>query len=214
MIWCRMTSSATVLPLGRPQASTVLGSDGLPRRAFTADDVRRMTEAGILGEDDPFELIGGELIQVAAKGFKHDRVRDLLARRIIAAVDERINVSVEGTLQVGSRSLIEPDILVHRLADAAASDDGYKVVAGKRVLLAVEVAVSSMPYDRRAKAELYARHGVEEYWIVDVNGATTLVHSGPGAAGYGEIIAVPASDLLVPLSRELGGVSIRLSDLL
>jgi Uma2 family endonuclease len=50
-------------------------ADGLPRREFTVEDIRRMTEAGILREDENFELVEGEIVVMAAKGIAHERIK-------------------------------------------------------------------------------------------------------------------------------------------
>lgn len=191
----------------------VPGPDGLNRRAFSAGDVRRMTEAGILGEDDPFELVDGELIETAAKGFAHDRIRDELARILIVGTDAPIGVSVEATLQLDPRTLIEPDLLVHRRTDALPSIEGYKVVEGARVLLAVEISASSLAYDRRRKAVLYAAHGVSDYWVVDVNDLRTFVHRDPRGGTYHDVADVPADAELRPAAPDLAHIRIRLGDL-
>ena len=62
--------------------------------------------------------------------------------------------------------------------------------------LAIEVAWSSLVYDRRLKARLYARHRVEEYWVVDANERTTFVHTGPGEDGWGAIVERGANETL------------------
>jgi Uma2 family endonuclease len=121
-----------------------------------------MIKTGILGEDDPFELVPGELIELAAKGFAHDRIRDPVARELILGAGRAVGVSVGGTLQIDSQTLLDPDILVHPDRDAAPSAEGYKVVPGPAVLLALEVSASSLAYDRRRKAALYSSYGIAE----------------------------------------------------
>lgn len=192
----------------------VEGPDGIRRRAFSADDVRRMTEIGILGENDPFELVDGELIAMAAKGFAHDRLRDALTGLIFRATSGDLIVSVEGTLQLDDLTLLEPELLVYREGDAAPSAQGYKMVPGRQVLLAVEISVSSLAYDRRRKASRYAAYGIGEYWVIDVSGARTFVHTEPGSGAYRVVRESPATDLLVPQAGDLAHLRIRLADLL
>ncbi len=192
---------------------TVRGADGLNRRAFSADDIRRMTEIGILGENDPFELIDGELIEMAAKGYAHDRIRDEIARSLILGLDQSFGVSVEGTLQLDPQTLVEPDVLVYRKTDAFASPEGYRIVPAPKVLLAIEISVSSLAFDRRRKAALYATHGVPEYWVIDVNGLRTFVHSDPSGSAFGSLREMSADAELRPASPDLGGYAVRLADL-
>lgn len=192
----------------------VQGADGLNRRAFSADDVRRMTEAGILGENDPFELVDGELIEMAAKGFAHDRIKMGIAGELFAAIDRRaIYVAIECTLRLEPRTLVEPDVMVCRQASIRRSQEGYVEVSGGDVLLLVEVADLSLRYDRRRKASLYAAQGVADYWIVDLNASQVLVHRDPSPSGYRDTRPADASSRLRPLAAELAGFSLRLADL-
>lgn len=189
-------------------------ADGLHRRAFSADDLRRMTEAGILGEEESVELLDGELIEMSPKGHRHDWVRDKLTRALFSALGDEMMVSAEGTLQLDAMTLVEPDILVFREHDAFPSADGYKIVPGPKVLLPIEIADTSLAYDRRQKASLYAAHGVPEYWIIDLRTPQTLVHRRPGGGGYQEMREAPAEQRLTASAAELAGFAMTLSDLL
>jgi len=85
-------------------------------------------------------------------------------------------------------------------------------VKGGDVLLAVEVAGSSMPYDRGLKARIYARHDVAELWVVDTSTRVTWVHQRPDADGnWGSVEKIPAGSALSPLA--LAELSIRMADL-
>ena len=66
--------------------------EGFPRRAFTVDDISRMIEAGILHEDERFELIEGEIVMMAAKGIAHERIKSALIVAIVRALPERLTV--------------------------------------------------------------------------------------------------------------------------
>lgn len=196
-----------------PSIEVVPGPDGLNRRAFSADDVRRMTEAGILGEDDPFELVDGELIEMSAKGFAHERAKNAIARLISRRLDDVFYVAVESTLRLDERTLLEPDIMVCRQDAIRRSTEGYVEVAGRDILLLIEVADSSLRYDKVRKAGRYAAHGVAEYWIADLNASQMLVHREPGHDGYGEVRQAPATEAVRPLAPALAAVAIRLADL-
>ena len=79
------------------------------------------------------------------------------------------------------------------------------------MLLAIEVADSSLAYDRGRKIGVYAAFGVREVWVIDAKRATTWLHRRLGAEGYGEIREAMTSELLTPvLAKEL---AVRLSDL-
>lgn len=187
--------------------------DALTHRPLSADDVRRMVEAGILDEDERVELVEGVLIEMAAKGFAHDRIKSLLATLLARATSPDILIAVESTLQVSPMTLLEPDILVYPKRAAVPSPERFATVAGADVLLAIEVASSSLAYDRGRKARLYARHGVPEYWVVDVDERRAFVHAGPTGEGWERVEEHDPTVLLRPLSPALSAFAVRLAAL-
>ena len=148
-----------------------------PVRPLTADEVLRMVEAGILGEDRRVELLHGVLTQVSPKSPQHVAIKARIARWLDAAVP-RYAVRIEDPLVVPDRtSLPEPDIAVVDPGDyLEAHPDG--------ALLVVEVAWSSLEIDTEIKPELYAAAGVPDYWVVDVAAKRVHVFRGPGGDGY------------------------------
>lgn len=188
-------------------------SDGLAPRTFDADEVRRMVEAGILDEDERIELVEGELVAMAAKGFAHDRVKNEVVRLCNRVLPDDVYVAVESTLRLERTTLLEPDILVARERDLERSPEGFATVAGPRVLLAIEIAASSLSYDRGRKADLYARFGVPEYWVIDANERVAWVHAEPDEGSYGKVVAVGRADVLRPRARELAGLAVDLAKL-
>ncbi len=78
----------------------VMPDSPLPRR-FTTGDLRSMLAAGILREDERVELLDGELVEMAAKGFAHDVVKNALMRRLVRALPDSIYLGIESTLQLG-----------------------------------------------------------------------------------------------------------------
>jgi Uma2 family endonuclease len=187
--------------------------DGIARRAFTAEDVRRMVEAGILDEGERVELIEGELTEMPPKGFAHDRVKNALVRRLSRTLPDDIYVATESTLQLGPTFLLEPDILVARGAGVTASPQGFATLLAPGALLVIEVAVSSAAYDRDRKARIYAAHGVPEYWVLDLNELKAIVHRTPGADGYADVVTRDANEPLHPVALELSGFSVHLDEL-
>lgn len=79
------------------------------------------------------------------------------------------------------------------------------------MLLAIEVAHSSLRFDTTIKARLYAALGVREYWVIDAETPTTRVHREPSANGYASVVEVPPSETLVPLL--VAQLAVRLADL-
>ena len=182
-----------------------------PRRAFTVDDVRRMVEAGVLAEDERLELVGGDFVVMAAKGYAHEWIKSALIRTIAPAAPEDVIVGVEMTLQFAPDTLLEPDLAIVRRDRLQKSDAGYMSVEPGGCSLIIEVAASSLNYDRRLKAALYASLGVAELWVIDANERITWVHTGPRADGWSSIVERgPHERLTTPV---LPGFSIALSEI-
>jgi Uma2 family endonuclease len=162
--------------LERPLAAT-------PHR-FDVDDYHRMAETGILSPEDRVELIDGEIIETAPIGSAHGGMTNRLTRLVAQAVaDGRVLVSVQGPLRLDAHSEPQPDLMLLR---PRADDYTTSHPTAADVLLVVEVADSSIAYDRGPKLALYARHGVPEVWIVDLVGRAVELCRGPGPEGYAE----------------------------
>jgi Uma2 family endonuclease len=186
-------------------------ADGLARRAFSAEDVRRMVDTGILSEDDRIELIEGDLVVMAAKGYAHDYLKSMLNVAIVRALPNDLMMGVEMTVQFADRTLLEPDIAVFARSSWVKSGANFSQIAPGGFLLAIEVAASSLAYDRGIKARIYARYGVQEFWVVDANERTTWVHTGPSDEGWASIVERGADETLT--TPALPKFSIRLSEL-
>jgi Uma2 family endonuclease len=149
------------------------------------DDYHRMGEAGILHEDDRVELIDGELIERAPIGQGHAATVNRLTRALVMAFGERAIVSVRNPVRLDRSNEPQPDFAVFR-----PRADFYET--GERpgpsdTLLVVEVADSSLRYDRAVKLPLYARAGIGEVWIVDLHRRVVDVHLMPAGDGYATI---------------------------
>jgi len=151
------------------------------RRRFTVDDLQRMVEAGILHEDERVELIGGEVVEMMAIGHRHAACVNRLNRLFVLGLSERAVVCVQNPVRLGSVDGPQPDLTIARpRTDFYAS--GHPTP--EQVLLLIEVADSSLPYDRATKVPLYARHGVRELWLVDLGAEIVEVHRRPAPKGY------------------------------
>ena len=77
--------------------------------------------------------------------------------------------------------MLEPDLAVFKRSSLNKSEANFSRVSSGELLLAIEVAASSLSYDRGLKSRLYARHAVQEFWVVDANERVTWMHAGPSA---------------------------------
>ncbi len=163
-----------------------------PRRLLTVDEYHRMGEAGILTEDDRVELIEGELVAMAPIGSEHIAATNSLNRLLVLAVGDRGIVSVGNPVRLNQRSEPQPDFAVLK----PRSDYRTMLPRPEDTMLAVEVANTSLDYDRNVKLALYARSGIPEIWIVNLAAAEVEVYTSPVADSYTSIARAGRSDTL------------------
>ncbi|RBP05173.1 Uma2 family endonuclease [Roseiarcus fermentans] len=179
------------------------------RRRLDVEALYRMAEAGILTDPHRVELIDGEIIDMAAIGSPHAAITNRLARHFSRALpDDVALVSVQSPLRLGAYDEPEPDLMVLR-----PRADGFRAShpGADDVLLLVEVADSSLAYDRGVKLPLYARFGVPEVWIVDLVGGAVEVFGEAKHGGYAAQKRLTGG-LLTPARRP--GVVVDISALL
>jgi Uma2 family endonuclease len=167
-----------------------------PKRLLTVADYHRMGEAGILGEDDRVELIEGELYQMATIGSRHasqiDHLTELLVRPGSGVV-----VRVQNPITLGDYSEPEPDLaLVRSRADRYR--DSHPGIT--ELLLVVEVADATIAADRNWKIPIYAKHGVPEVWLFDVNRRTLEIFREPDPEGYRQVFRPAMTERVAPLA--------------
>jgi Uma2 family endonuclease len=192
-------------------AASTTAAEGFPRRAFTVEEVSRMIEAGILLEDEKFELIEGEIVMMAVKGIAHERIKSALTIAVVRALPDDLTLGVEATLRLTNMVMLEPDIAVFPKELFKKSSSGFAQLDPGEARLVIEVAASSLAYDKGLKARLYARHRVREFWVVDANELTTWVHTGPAGDGWSSVVKFGPQDTLT--TAALPGFRIRLGEI-
>jgi len=153
----------------------------LARRLWTVAEYQRMVETGILTREDHVELIHGEIIQMAPIGRRHFAAVAALHAIFVERLGRGVLVSSQGSLPVPPDSMPEPDVMVLKPRTDFYRETG---VRPEDVLLLVEVAETSLRYDRLVKIPLYAAAGIREAWIVDVDGGCVEAYRHPTAEGY------------------------------
>ncbi|MBI4317272.1 MAG: Uma2 family endonuclease [Chloroflexi bacterium] len=167
----------------------------LTRRRFTIAEYHQMAEAGILGEDDRVELIDGEVVEMAPIGHRHSSCVARLAEWFVLKMSDVANIWPRNPIDVGEYSEPQPDLVVlHRRADFYAT--GHPTPAD--VTLVVEVADTSVAVDRRVKVPLYARGGIPEVWLVDVEQETVTTYRDPTTGGYQAAQVLRRGEWLAP----------------
>jgi Uma2 family endonuclease len=167
------------------------------RRRFTAVEYMRMAEAGILGEDERIELIRGEILTMAPIGPRHCAFVDALNYRLVTALGERAWVRVQGTVWLFADTMPEPDLCVFRRGDR---DYRNAHPTPQDMLLVIEVADSSLAYDRGRKAALYAEAGIPDYWVVDATAEAIEIHREPERGRYGQVTRLSGDATVRPVA--------------
>jgi Uma2 family endonuclease len=193
-----------------PGETAVLpGNPWVVRRKLNVLEYHRMGEAGILTEDDRVELIEGELIAMSPVGSDHSGTVNSLTRLLVLAVGDRGVVAVQNPVRLDDHSEPQPDFAVLR---PRADDYRRATPVPADVLLIIEVADSSLAYDRTVKRTLYASHGIPEFWIVNLGAGEVEVHRLPHDARYESVSRVGRGGMLGPAL--LPGVAIAVAALL
>lgn len=184
---------------------TTMAAEGLPRLAFTVDDVYRMVEAGILLEEERLELIDGELVPMNAKGNHHEVLKFNLLQHLYRAVTGDVALIPETTFRLSDTTFLEPDIIFF------SRGEGLPNLRGNTALLVIEIADSSLAYDLGRKAQLYARFGIQELWVIDAIKLITYVHREPAGDRYKLVEEKGSDEPLVP--KLIHNLSVTLSAL-
>jgi Uma2 family endonuclease len=152
-----------------------------------------MAKAGIIHEDDRLELIEGEIVEVSAIGSRHAGCVNGLNGTFSDRLRGRVVIGVQNPVRLGGRTEPEPDITLLR-----PRPDYYRRAhpVPEEVLLLIEVADTSQDYDRDTKAPLYARYGIAEYWIIDLEEDRIEVYRSPSPDGYLEVAMVERGESL------------------
>jgi Uma2 family endonuclease len=180
------------------------------RKIFDVTDYHRMASAGVFAETGRYELIEGEIIEMAAIGGPHIWAVIALHRLLFLAAADRFVISVQNSLRLGNLSEPEPDIAVLRPRGSRNDIDTPPSIAD--VALVVEVADTSLQYDRAVKGPLYAGYGVPEYWIVDLTAAAIEVHRNLENGAYASIARLGLSEHVEPAC--LPGTRILVADVI
>jgi Uma2 family endonuclease len=176
---------------------------------LTVPRYERMIEVGILDENDRVELIRGQLVAKMSIGDEHAACVKRLNRQLTISAGVRAIVGVQDPVRLAD-SVPEPDVsLLQPRADFYAS--GSPTPAD--VFLIVEVADSSLDYDRNGKGPLYAENGIAEFWIANLIDRCLEVHRQPRPDGtYADVRTLRPGDTADIAA--LPGVSVAVSDIL
>jgi Uma2 family endonuclease len=159
------------------------------RRRFTRSEYYRMAEFGILREHDRVELIKGEIVEMSPPGRLHRAFAGNLNQLLAARLVDRAVVWMQNPIVLSGDTEPQPDLAVLRRRSPSYRE---READADDVLLLIEVADSSLAYDRTTKLRLYAEAGIPEYWIVDCTAESVEVYRDPSGESYRDVIRASA----------------------
>lgn len=181
----------------------------LPRFRLSVDQYRKMVEHGILTESHDVELIRGEIIPKMSKGDLHAWCLKVLIRQFGPLAGDQAILSVQDPLYVAD-SAPEPDFALLTFRPDLYRNAGPRAADA---MLVIEVADSSLDYDREVKGPLYAENGIAEYWIVNLIDRRLEVHRQPQVDGtYADVRVLRPGDSISLAG--LPAVSVNVADLI
>jgi len=180
------------------------------RKRFTREEVDRLAETGVFA-GQRYELIDGDLIDKMGQNPPHVSAIQLLLKclaRLFEVDMIRVQPPMEAAPGDRERSLPEPDVAVLRERNI---EHHSRHPRGDEMLLVIEVSDTSAAFDRSRKATLYARAGVPEYWVLDLNRRMLVVHREPDGTQYRQtFLHAPEETVSLPGRSE----TIRIADVL
>jgi Uma2 family endonuclease len=177
------------------ETGLLLRNPWVTRRPLTVAEYHRMGDVGILTEDDRVELIEGQLVAMTPIGSNHSGTVNSMTRQLVMTVGDRGVVAVQNPVQLDDLSEPQPDFAVLK---PRADDYRAATPRADEVLLVVEISDSSLAYDRAVKRALYARHGIPEFWLVNVAANEIEVCRRPFGGQYASITRVGRDAILEP----------------
>ena len=175
---------------------------------LSIEEYHKLAEVGILNEDSRVELIEGELIEMSPIGPPHSWMINKLNRLLVNQVDTQAVVSVQNSLRLPPNSEPQPDLVLLREHMA---NIRTRIAGPDDVLLVIEVADSSLAYDRGIKQRLYAKTRIPAFWIVNVSEENIESYQGAEGTGYREKLLYRKGDVLT--FSEIPSLKIDVEDL-
>lgn len=169
----------------------------LQRRRFTVAEYARMLTAGILSEDDRVELIDGEVRVMSPIGPRHAALVDRLNRILVLLCATSAIVRVQSAMQLNDYTEPQPDLAVLQ-----PRDDFYATAhpLAADVRLVIEVADTSIAYDRDEKLPRYALSGIPEAWLIDLNQQVVEQYTQPRNGKYRNKLTLERGDTVMAQS--------------
>lgn len=183
-------------------------------RLFTVEEYARMGKAGIFGPQERVQLIEGEIVAMSPQNPRHNHTVARLTKLMVRHFGDTHDIYVHGAMTLGSLSEPEPDLAVVRLGVA---ESAWR--HPDKADLVLEVAHTSLAFDRKRKASLYAKFQLPDYWIINTRNERVEVRRNPAENAkaqygwdYAEITVLAPGQQVSPLL--LPHVAFEVSELL
>ncbi|NEQ76326.1 MAG: Uma2 family endonuclease [Okeania sp. SIO2C9] len=182
----------------------------LPLGLLSVEEYQRMAEVGILHQDEQVELIAGQIIRkMSPQGSSHAAAIRRADRLFSKSLGKMVSVQKQLPVILNNFSQPEPNIAVVKV-DPLDYDDSHPTA--EDVYLIVEIADSTLKSDLEVKGKEYAKSGIEDYWVLDVNHRQLYVYRQPTKDGYQQKMILGEDDVIAP--REFLDCVIVVGDLL
>ncbi len=162
---------------------------------FTTDEYYRLYETGVLDAKDRIELLNGELIIMHAIGYRHAQAVTNLTAYLGEHARRRYKISPQNPVELERYSAPQPDLAL--VPWTRGNSKRHPTPA--EVFLIIEVADSSLEYDRAEKLRAYAATGIREFWILNLQDDVLEIYRQPEGPAYREHLTVPAEGTAAPL---------------
>lgn len=172
------------------------GTDLPKRRPFNVEEYHDMGRVGILRPDERVELIEGDIVRMSPIGGPHANCVNILTAFFAIGLAGRAITSIQNPVRLSQRREPQPDVALLRPRPEAI---GQVPVAADALLL-IEVADTTLQYDREVKVPLYAAAGIPEVWIVDISRRRVLVFRAPRDGIYQETAVINRDGSIAPLA--------------
>src|SRR5262245_42669786 len=183
---------------GRPGVSSTKVSfmqTETTRKLFTVDDYYRMAEVGILKPTDRVELIEGEIVEMSPIGVRHAMAVNRATMIFARGVGDKAVVAIQNAARIDIYNEPQPDVVLIRPREGFY---GIEHPKPEEVMLLIEVSETSLRFDRNIKLPIYARCGIPEVWIIDLNSDTISVYRKPKDKFYTETVVRGRGESISP----------------
>lgn len=165
----------------------------------------RMGEIGIWAKGERTELIDARIMTMAPIGSEHADWVDRLTRFFVRTVPEDITVRIQNPVHLDEYNEPQPDIALLRPREQPYREAHPRA---EDVLLIIEVADTSLNYDRQVKVPLYARYGIVEVWLLDIRGNRLEIYQEPHEESYRIMFKPRRNERITPMKLTTVGIDL------